>query len=108
MTEEDFLAIICTGTLILGIIGVIALIVLNMRAFSIQRRKEGGNTCLTIMAKRNLALVRVEAKFGNEEIRFERKRVRKGQSVDFVFPQSEKKVKLVVEDESGSVQTREV
>ena len=108
MSEEDILTIVCAGALIISAIAVVAFIVLNLKAFTYEKKKEGSETCLTVNAKKNLAKVTVQARFGSEEIKFERKRIRKGQSVDFVYPHSEKKAKLIVEPESGSPQTIEV
>ncbi len=108
MSDEDILTLGCGGVLVLAAIAIIAFIVLNLKAFSYVKRKEGSNTCLTITAKKNLNKVTVQARFGNEEIKFERKRVRTGQSIDFVYPQSDKPAKLTVETDSGSVQTAEV
>jgi len=108
MSEDDILIVGCAGILILIAIGVIAFVILGLKAFSYEKRKEGANTCLTIIAKRNLAKVTVQARFGNEEIKFERKRIRKGQSVEFVYPASDKPAKLIVETETGSPQVAEV
>jgi hypothetical protein len=108
MSEDDILIAGCAGILILIAAGIIAFVVLGLKAFSYEKRKEGGNTCLTINAKRNLAKVTVVAGIGNDEIRFERKRIRKGQSVDFVYPSSDKPAKLTVETETGSPHSLEV
>ncbi len=108
MTEEDLLPLICAGSLILIAVAIIAFIALGMKPFSYSKRKEGQNTCLTITARRNLAKASVVARFGTEEVRFERKRIRKDQSVDFVFPASDKKAKLIVEVDPGNEQTLEV
>lgn len=108
MSEDDLLIAGCAGILIIIAFGVIAFVILGLKAFSYEKRKEGSNTCLTVNAKRNLTKVTVQAKFGNEEISFERKRVRKGQSIEFVFPASEKPAKLIVETETGNPQVVEV
>ena len=108
MSEDDILIMGCAGILILVAVGVIAFVILGLKAFSYEKRKEGTNTCLTVMAKRNLSKVTVQASFGNEEISFERKRIRKGQSVDFVYPSSDKPARLTVETETGSPQTVDV
>ena len=108
MIEDDVLPYVCAAALALGAIAVIAFFIYNLRAFTYQKRKEGANTCLTVTAKRNLNRVVVDAKFGEEGIKFERKRVRKGQSIDFVFPASQRKAKLTVETESGNIQAAEV
>jgi hypothetical protein len=108
MTDDELLVAGCAGLLILGAVIALVFVILNLRAFSYSKRKEGGNTCLTVRAKRNLARVCVVARFGDEEITFERKRIRKGQSVDFVFPSSDKKAKLTVEAEVGAPHSVEV
>jgi hypothetical protein len=106
--NDDILAFGCAGALILLIIVVVVFLIFGRRPFSYHKRKEGSNTCLTITAKRNLAKVSVFARFGGEAIKFERKRIRKGQSVDFVFPASKKKTKLVVESEKGKERAFEI
>lgn len=102
MSEDDLLIMGCAGILILVAVGVIAFVIIGTKAYGYEKRKEGANTCLTVFAKRNLARVTVQARFANEEIKFERKRIRKGQSVDFVFPSSDKPARLTVETETGS------
>ena len=105
---DDVLTFGCAGALILFVIIVVVFLVFLRRPFRYSKKKEGQNTCLTITAKKNLAKVSVFARFGSEAIKFERKRVRKGQSIDFVFPASKNKSKLVVETEKGKEQTFEV
>jgi hypothetical protein len=106
--EDDFLTLGCAGALLVVALIILVLVILGLRPYTIRKKKEGSNTCLTIRAKRNLAKVTVVARLGDEEVTFERKRIRKGQSVDFVFPSSDKKAKLIVEVESGNARTAEV
>ena len=101
MNDTDIVTISCAAIVVLAVIAV-AVFLFGRKAFTYKKGKEGANTCLTIYAKRNLAKVVVVARFGGEEIKFERKRIRKDQSVDFVFPSSEKKIKLVIEAEPGN------
>lgn len=108
MNEEDLLAPLCAGLLVLAVLAVLAFIILGMRPYTYRKRTEKGTNSLTVTAKTTLAKVIVVARFGKEEIRFERKRVRKGQSVEFVYPASKRKAKLIVEVESGNVQVAEV
>ncbi|HSB47544.1 MAG TPA: hypothetical protein VLD37_06015 [Candidatus Bilamarchaeum sp.] len=90
----------CAGILLLLLIAA-GIYFLSRRPFRYSRRKEGQNTCLSFNARQNLERITVRAQFDGEEISFERKRVRKGQTVDFVFPYSESRVKISVTDESG-------
>jgi len=106
--NDDILTIVCAGALILTVILVVLFLIFGMRPFRYNKRKEGSNTCLEITAKRDLAKVTVFARFGSEQIRFERKRIRKGQSIDFVFPESKKKTKVVVETEKGKEKAFEI
>jgi hypothetical protein len=108
MNDEDILSLSCAGIIVILVLVGLLWLVLGMKPFTFKKKKEGSGTCLTITAKRNLASVILYARFGSEEIRFERKRIRKGQSVDFVFPSSEKKIKLVVETDPGNERTIEV
>jgi hypothetical protein len=105
---EDLLPMICAGVLILLALAVVFFLVSNLKPFAYEKRKEGTNTCLTLTAKHNLNRASVTASFDSEEITFERRRIRKGQSVDFVYPASQKPAKLTVEVESGNVRTVEV
>lgn len=89
------------------ILALLAFILLNLRAFSLTRRLEGQNTCIILKAKRNLEKVTLVAGVNGEDMAFERRRVRKGQSVEFVFPSSEKKARVTVVLESGATQTAE-
>lgn len=107
MSEDPELTLICGGTLLLLLLAAIALFIYNLRSFTWRKQRQGNEVLLTITAKRNLGRVTVQASFDGEEVKFERKRVRKGQSIDFSFPYSEKKTKITVEAESGSVRTVE-
>lgn len=104
---SDTQTMLCIGGSVLAVI-VIVIILLSRRPFSYSKRIEGTNTSLTIKAKRNLEKVTVVARFGNEEVNFERKRIKKGQRIDFVYPSSKKSAKVIVEEESGNVQASEV
>ena len=104
----DVQSAICAGAVILIGLAVIIFILWNMKPFSTKKRTEGTNTALTVTAKRNLDKVTVIARFGNEEVNFERKRVKKGQSIEFVYPSSKKPAKLIVEVGSGHVLAAEV
>ncbi|MFH0737116.1 MAG: hypothetical protein V1827_00105 [Candidatus Micrarchaeota archaeon] len=108
MNDDELLSLSCAGVIVLAILILVLFFAFGMKPYSYKKKKEGQNTCLSIMAKRNLSKVTVIARFGSEEIRFERKRIRKDQSVDFVFPQSDKKIKLVVETDPGNERTIEV
>jgi hypothetical protein len=108
MNEDEVLTGVCVGAVALVLIIIVSLVLLGSGPFTYRKRSEGGNTCLTVTAKRNLDHISVVAKAGEEEIMFERKRIRKGQSVEFVYPSSKDPARLTVEVESGHARVVEV
>jgi len=106
--EEDVLPLICAGVLVLMAVCVVVFIILNLKSFSYTKRTEGSNTCITLTAKRNLNKASVKVSVDGEDVTFERRRIRKGQNVDFVYPSTKSPAKLMVEVESGNVQVAEV
>ncbi len=99
---------ICAGAIILVCLVLIAYLLFGLKPFKHSKKVGKNNTTLTITAKRNLYKVSVIAKFGREKIKFERKRIRKDQTVDFVYPSSGEPAKLIVEVESGKQRVFEV
>jgi len=108
MTDEDTLSLVCAGVLLIAAIAAMIYLVSSLKAFTYSKKKEGGNISLTVKAKRNLNRVSVVAWSEDGDVDFERRRIRKGQSIDFVYPYSDKKAKLVIEAESGNAQILEV
>lgn len=92
---------ICVGAFIIALLILLLLLILHKRPFKYQKTSHGLNTTLTITANKNLHKVTVEAQFGSEEIKFERKRIRKGMTVDFTYPKSDKPAKIIVEVDQG-------
>ena len=99
---------VCAGSVILLCLMAIAYILLGFRQFSYKKKNMGTQTSLVVAANRDLFRIAVVARFGREEITFERKRIRKGQSVEFVYPRSDQKASLTVEAESGHARAYEV
>ncbi|MBU0592066.1 hypothetical protein KKF81_00650 [Candidatus Micrarchaeota archaeon] len=89
------------SVLLIGII-IIAYFVFTSKPFKYSKTTESKNTHITLTANKNLHQVSVQAKFGNEKIQFERKKIKKGQTIDFVYPFSNEKATLTVVEESGS------
>ncbi len=108
MTEEEMLAYLCIGGIAFLVIVVLSLLVLGSGPFTYRKRVEGQNTCLTVTAKRNLSRISLLAKVGDDEITFERKRIRKGQSVDFAYPVTKNPGRLTVEVEPGHSRVVEI
>jgi hypothetical protein len=92
---------ICAGALILGVLAVIAYLLFGRKPVTFSKNVGKTNTTVEITANRNLHKVSLVARFGNERIKFERKRVRKGQTLDFVYPSSDEPAELIVEIKPG-------
>jgi hypothetical protein len=110
MMDFDMLfAYACAGTVIvLCVLAIIYVLVSGLRQFSYRKKAMGTQTSLVVTANRNLFRIGVLARFNKEEIAFERRRVRKGQSVEFLYPLSDRKARLTIEAESGHAQVYEV
>lgn len=108
MSDDIAVAGVCVGGFVLVLLVVIVIMILRNKPFRYKKKTTDKNTTLTVMANRNLYQVTVEARFGGDSIKFERKRIRKGQTVDFTFPASNKTTKLTVEVESGKSKVFEV
>jgi hypothetical protein len=106
--ETEALILLCNGGLVLALLIVLILFWLMLRPFKYQKKIEGINTCLTITAKKNIDRVLVSVLISGEQMVFERKRIRRGQHVDFVFPTPKKPIKLTIEVESGNQRVFEV
>lgn len=99
----------CAGTVIvLCLIAIIYLVVGGFRQFSYKKKAMGTQTSLIVIANRDLFRIGVVARFNSEQITFERRRIKKGQTVEFVYPRSDQKAKLTVEVESGHARVYEV
>jgi stringent starvation protein B len=111
LEEETFDTVFgyaCAGTVVLLCAVAIIYLLLGIRQFSYRKRVHGNTTSLTVTANRDLFRVAVAARFNGEEIKFERRRIRKGQAVEFDYPRSDRKATLTVEVESGRARAYEV
>ena len=96
------------GALILICLIIIAYLLLGSKPVSFTKTVGKRNTSLSIRARRNIHKLSVKASFGGERITFERKRVRKDQTVDFVYPSSKDPAKLIIEVVPGKKQEYDV
>jgi hypothetical protein len=108
MTDDILIAGGCAGAFILVLLLVAVFLILRRKPFTYRKKTTDKNTTLTIVANRNLHKVTVEARFGGDSIKFERKRIRKGQTVDFTYPASNKPTKITVEADAGKPKVSEV
>ena len=99
---------VCAGAIILLCLAIVVYLLFGSKPFTYHKIVGADNTDLAITAKRNLRKISVIAKFDREEVKFERKRIRKGRTVDFVYPSSKRRAKIVVEEESGKKKVYEI
>jgi hypothetical protein len=99
---------ICAGALILLSLAIVVYLLFGRRPFTYSKRAGEKNTDLAITARRNIRKVSLTVKAENEDMTFERGRIKKGQTVDFVYPSSKERAKLTVEDESGKKKAYEI
>lgn len=99
---------ICAAAIVIACIIAIAYLLTRSKPVKFEKKTEKGNSCLTITANQDLARIAVSARFDSEEINFERKRIKKGQTVEFAYPYSVQPARLTVETESGKILVFEV
>ncbi|MFH1520247.1 MAG: hypothetical protein ABID61_01240 [Candidatus Micrarchaeota archaeon] len=97
MIDGWILNALCVSAFLLVLLVVVIVVILTLKPFKHEKKEEGDNTCLTITAKRDLDKIIVMVTNKKEKMTFERKRIKKGQSVGFAFPTSNKPIKLIVE-----------
>ena len=95
---------ICVGSSILLIVLVIIFLILRSRPFTARKTKGEHDTTLTIMANKNIHRIIVMG----GDITFERAKIKKGQTIDFAYPNTGKSTKLIVEVEAGKQKTYEM
>jgi hypothetical protein len=105
--NEDTI-IVCAGGAVLVLLLLLLLFIIINKPFKYRKRMSEKNTTLTIEANKNLFKVTVIAKFAGESVRFERKRIRKGQSIEFTYPISKTPAELIIEVEAGKQKVYEV
>jgi hypothetical protein len=108
MNEEELIPFLCLGGLVFMFIILFALLLLGSGPITFRKRTEGANTCLTVTARRNIARLCLVTKDNDEEVTFERRRLKKNQSIDFVYPASKSPGRLTVEIEPGNVKVFDI
>lgn len=99
---------LCAAAIVLTCIIAVAYLLTRSKPVKFEKKTEKGNSCLTITANQDLAKISVAARFDNEEITFERKKIKKGQTVEFAYPYSSQPAKLTVQAESGQTLVFEI
>ena len=99
---------VCAGILILVCLLIAVYFLFLKKPVKFSKTVGERNTTIEVIANQDLDKVSLIASFGGEKIKFERKRVRKGMTVDFVYPSSKDPAKLVVEIGKGKEQAFEL
>ncbi len=94
--------------IVFAVIVIIILLFIFNRPYSCNRKVKGDETVFSFDAKKDIAKVEVIGKFGNENIKFQRKDIKKGEHVEFVYPASTDPASVTIETEKGNQKTFEV
>lgn len=95
------IAEICVGAGILLLVLLVFYLLFFTMPFRYVKRVHKDTVCINVIAKKSLKKVTIVA----DDITFERKRIRQGQTVEFDYPASKKPAKLIVELEEGHTKT---
>ncbi len=101
---NDLILQVCIGSFVLFLLLVLVFLILRNRPFSIKKNVGENMTDITFTANKPLHKITVKS----SEITFQRSKLKKGQVVDFSFPNSEKKTKIIVEKDPGKEKEYEV
>ncbi len=87
---------------------VAAYLLLNQKPYTFAKSATGAGTSLLFDAKRDVRSISVSDGPGKKALKYERKNIKGGETVEFVFPNTDNKLILIVEEGSGSERTYEV
>ncbi len=89
----------------LAVIIVCAYLIYRMlsepEAVEFSKKREGAKAAVLLKANKAVLAVRLYARLGEGDLLFERKRIDRGQTIEFSYPYSPEKVKMVVDLASG-------
>ena len=100
--------IILGFVIIFSLLVIVVLFFIFNRPYSCSRKIKGKETIFTLDAKKDIASVDIVGKFGNEKIKFQRKDIKKGEQIEFVYPASTEPASVTIEMEKGKTKTFEV
>jgi hypothetical protein len=106
--EIGFIEVMLAFIIIFAVVFIIILLFFFNRPYNCNRKIEGDKTIFTLDAKKDIANVEVLGKFGKEKIKFQRKDIKKGEKIEFIYPASTEPASVTVEIEKGNQKTFEV
>ncbi len=104
----ELVEIVAVFVIILAIIVILVLLFIVNRPYSCKKKVKGQQTIFSLNANRDIARVEVVGKFNGESIKFERKNIKKGESIEFAYPASTEPASVTIEIEKGNLKTFEV
>jgi len=87
---------------------IVGYLLLNQKPYTFARSEKGTGTSLLFDARRDVRSISVSDGESARALRFERKNIKGGETVEFVFPGISSKLILIVEEGSGSARTYEI
>ncbi len=107
--EIGFLEVMLAFVIVFAAVIIVVLLFFFNRPYNCNRKIEGDNTVFTLDAKKDISSIEVLGKFGkNEKIKFQRKDIKKGEKIEFVYPASTEPASVTIEIEKGNAKTFEV
>ncbi|NYZ77299.1 hypothetical protein H0O02_03210, partial [Candidatus Micrarchaeota archaeon] len=74
--------------IIFAVLVMLVLLFVFNRPYSCSRKVKGKETVFSLDARKDIAKIEVVGKFGTESITFQRKDIKKGEKIEFVYPAS--------------------
>ena len=99
---------ICAASIIIACIAAIVYLLASSAPISCERTSKDGKVLVKITANKDIPKVEIIGKFGTEEIKFERKDIKKGQKIEFSYPHSTEKAKVTLYEKDGKTKVIEL
>lgn len=104
----DALIVLLGFVIVLALIVILIMFFVMNRPYSCSRKVKGEESIFTLDAKKPIASIEVTGKFGkDEEIKFQRRDIQKGEKIEFVYPASTTPASVTIEMEKGKPRTFE-
>lgn len=100
--------ILCSGAVVMLCIILIGYLVFFRKPYHIKKETGNGSVTVTLDTRTALSRASLICADGKDGLRFERKNIKAGETIVFVYPAGEGKPCLIVEAVSGNAQTFEI
>ena len=99
---------ICAAAIIIACIVAIVYLLGASAPIKCERKIQDGKALIMITANKDIPKVEILGRFGNEEIKFERKDIKKGQKLEFAYPASTEKARVTLYDKDNKTKVIEL